>query len=81
MIDYIDAHEFSSNNRQPLLNDKICGCFNCLNIFSPKDIKEWLPEQSGTAICPYCGIDAIIGEYSGYPITKDFLKKMQRYWF
>ncbi|MCL2337863.1 MAG: cytoplasmic protein [Firmicutes bacterium] len=59
----------------------ICGCFYCQAIFSPKEIKEWVKDISGTALCPYCGIDSIIGESSGYPITPQFLKKMYAQWF
>jgi acetone carboxylase gamma subunit len=60
--------------------------FYCLEIYSPSEINEWIVadndcDRYGTAICPYCGIDSVIGESSGYPITKDFLTKMNRYWF
>ncbi|MDR0654418.1 MAG: hypothetical protein LBG12_14085, partial [Synergistaceae bacterium] len=61
--------------------DEICGCFHCLSIFSPREIKEWVKDKAGTAICPHCGIDSIIGAYSGYPITKESLAKMKAYWF
>lgn len=77
----IRAHEFSIYNRLQLSKDKICGCFYCLQIFSPKEISEWINEGCGTAICPYCGVDSIIGESSGYPITKEFLNVMSKYWF
>ena len=36
-----------------------CGCYYCLRIFSPKDIDEWVDANS-TAICPFCGIDAVV---------------------
>jgi hypothetical protein len=52
-----------------------------LQIFAPSEIVEWIPDSKGTAICPYCGIDSVIGESSGYPITKGFLEEMNRYWF
>jgi hypothetical protein len=52
-----------------------------LEIFSPQEIYEWIPDISGTAVCPYCGIDSVIGESSGYPITKEFLQEMYDYWF
>ena len=81
MPDYVEAHKFSSNHRKKLLKDKKCGCFYCLEIFDPKEIEDWDEDVSGTAICPYCGVDAVIGEHSGYPITTEFLKKMQEYWF
>jgi len=81
MEDYIVAHKFSSNHRKQLLQDEKCGCFYCLAVFSPQKIKEWVQDVSGTAICPYCGIDSIIGESSGYPITKEFLETMKKHWF
>lgn len=81
----IAAHKYSSNHKQELSKDQKCGCFYCLRIFSPAEIDEWLgPENGdpkGTALCPYCGIDSVIGAYSGYPITKAFLKEMNQYWF
>ena len=83
--DYIAAHRYSSYHKDALLHDKKCGCFDCLAIFDPKEITEWVDEDDpsdkyGTAICPYCGIDSIIGESSGFPITKEFLQKMKDYW-
>ena len=83
--DYIAAHLFCGNHKPELEKDHVCGCFYCLNIFSPTEIEEWLIEDNpadkrGTAICPYCGIDSVIGESSGYPITKEFLQKMHDYW-
>lgn len=81
MSDYIDAHRFSDNHKEQLLKDNKCGCFYCLSIFDPVEIKEWVEDTSGTAICPFCGVDSVIGESTGYPITKEFLKKMKDYWF
>ncbi len=86
MEDFIKAHKFSNNHMEQLKNDKLCGCFYCLEIYSPSEINEWIVadndcDRYGTAICPYCGIDSVIGESSGYPITKNFLTKMNRYWF
>ena len=81
MIDFIEAHKFSINNTRDLEKDRKCGCFFCLRIFDPQEITEWIEDVSGTAICPYCGIDSVIGSYTGYPITPAFLEKMHRYWF
>lgn len=81
--DVITAHEASGGNFESLKQDKICGCFYCLEIFPPSEIKDKTTDLSkgDTAICPYCGIDAVIGESSGFPITQEFLKKMNEYWF
>lgn len=78
--DYIAAHKFSAHHREMLEKDSKCGCFDCLEIFNPSEIEEWIYDRGHTAICPYCGIDSVIGESSGYPITKEFLKKMKDYW-
>jgi hypothetical protein len=80
------AHKFSYNNMPELKKDTLCGCFHCLTIFDPADIEEWiiLPcecDRLGTAVCPYCGIDSVIGSYSGFPITIDFLEAMYKKFF
>ena len=77
----IEAHKYSSNHKKELKKDKLCGCFYCLKIFNPKEIKFWIKDTKGTALCPYCGIDSVIGAYSGFPITTEFLSKMNEYWF
>ena len=81
MADHILAHQFSVNNRKQLGQSSVCGCFYCRKIFNPNEITEWIPEKSGTALCPYCGIDSVIGESSGFPIAEQFLNKMNQYWF
>lgn len=78
----LNAHQFSSYHKEQLENSRKCGCFYCLKIFSPKVFTEddWTDEDN-TALCPYCGIDAILGDASGLEITEDFLKEMKKYWF
>ena len=39
------AHKASMYNRSVLENDKKCGCFYCLRVFSPSEIKEWCDES------------------------------------
>lgn len=83
---YIEAHRFSNNHMEALKKDKVCGCFYCLKIFDPKQINEWLIDDNdcdryGTAICPYCLTDTVIGESSGFPITEEFLSGMKKAWF
>lgn len=80
MEDYIKAHEFSSNNYGELKKSQKCGCFNCLEIFDSNEIKMWSENEGINALCPNCMVDSIIGEYSGYSIEKEFLKKMKDYW-
>ena len=83
--DYIRAHAHSSHHREELLSSESCGCFYCLEIFSPHEIMDWIVEKPGEigscARCPKCDIDSVIGSASGFPITKEFLKNMQLAWF
>lgn len=80
------AHSASSNHMEQLKQDKRCGCFYCLRIYDPAEIEEWIIDDNpidkgGTAVCPYCGIDSVIGESAGYPLTVEFLQKMNKAWF
>ena len=82
--DCVQAHKHSMGNRDEILSSERCGCFYCLEIFLPKEVKEWIDEKKGvgqTALCPRCGIDSVIGSRSGYPITAKFLQLMKEYWF
>lgn len=75
------AHKFCTDNKEDLQKDTRCGCFYCLKVFSPSEIMNYIADTKGTAICPYCGVDSVIGEHSGFPITIEFLSKMKDYWF
>lgn len=74
------AHKHSSNHYMEIITSKWVGCFYCQNLFSYKDIKEWI-ENGETALCPRCGIDSCIGSASGYNVDKPFLKEMHERWF
>lgn len=84
--DLIRAHKFSINNRNQIQNTNRCGCFFCKTIFSTTEFEDddWIygpGEELGTAICPYCMVDSIIFENSGYPITEEFMDAMYEFWF
>jgi len=80
MPQYEQAHQASSNHREAILASDQCGCYYCLRIFPPGEIEEWV-EGDNTALCPYCGIDTVIGDASGIPITEDFLSQMRERYF
>ena len=80
-----EAHKFCRNNMPSLRQDRRCGCFYCLTIYDPKEIVEWLEgkpgDPRGTALCPHCGIDSVLSKSAGFPLTKEFLTEMYKYWF
>ena len=79
-LDIVTAHAYSSYNAGEIAIGKRVGCFNCLKISEPKDIKEGTDDNQ-TAICPKCGIDSMIADTSGYTIDRIFLSLMEKHWF
>ncbi len=77
----VAAHAASSKHRAQIERSTLCGCFYCLAIFPPAEIATWLNESDGTALCPHCGIDSVIGDASNWPIREDFLAAMHDHWF
>jgi hypothetical protein len=75
-----EASKYSIRNREQLEASKIAGCYYCCNLFLPIVIDYWVDNQK-TAICPLCGIDAVIGDASPYEINSDTLKMLNSYWF
>ena len=80
--DLKEAHKASFKNEESVRRSSFCGCFHCLRTFPPSEA-IFMPEADGkrTAWCPECGIDAVLGDASGFPITEDFLRKMKEEWF
>jgi L-amino acid N-acyltransferase YncA len=77
----IEAHEHSSNHRAEIDASDVVGCFYCCEIYSPSMIDAWV-DDNGTAMCPKCGIDSVIGTASGFPAgDRNFLKQMNAIWF
>lgn len=78
------AHRHSFFHRDEVLRSERCGCFYCQRTFTPAEVRHWVDEEDGvgmTALCPHCGIDAVIGSASGLPLTPEFLTAMKRRWF
>jgi len=77
----IDAHTHTADHRVELEKSELAGCCYCLEVFKPSDIEDWVDEGK-CALCPKCGIDSVIGDASGFPITdKRFLQEMNGFWF
>lgn len=92
MNDILAAHKHSSRHRAEIMGSGRCGCFHCLANFSPSEIRDWVDWLEGTspelalvsgttALCPSCGIDSVIGDGSGFPVTIEFLSQMRKHWF
>ncbi len=83
--DYLDRlHHSAFRNEKQIKNSRVCGCFYCGNIFKPEEIFEWWDDDElgdPTAVCPKCGVDAVLGDDCGVKITHSFLELMYLEWF
>ena len=71
-----------TNNQKLLAKETKCGCFFCGRVFDSKEIYAWIEDRNGpTAGCPHCGIDSVIGENAGFPLTKAVLNRLHEVCF
>ncbi len=91
--DLVRAHAHCNHNREELARSARSGCFYCLAVYNPSeigcwvdpmDIDSWGGEYDGTgrtALCAHCGIDAVLAEAAGYPLTAAFLDALHNRYF
>ncbi len=93
-MDLLAAHAHAANNRAEIEASSLCGCFHCLAIFRPAEIIAWSgggwdafgsaapagASDGETALCPRCGSESVLGDKSGFPITPQFLTRMNEAW-
>jgi hypothetical protein len=75
-----EAHTHCINNKAEVMQSNLCGCFYCLETFTPDKVQEWVSGKRN-AICPFCEMDTVLGDKSGFPITESFLRRMNQQWF
>jgi len=76
----LPSHKHSSHNREDIRKSDECGCFCCCKQFDPDEIKEWI-DNGSTALCPFCGVDSVLGNVTGIKISQDLLIDMYKKWF
>ena len=74
------AHAAGYRNLSKINSSSECGCFYCLKKFPPSEIKSWA-DKGETALCPYCGMDSVLGSASGFELSEDFLSAMKNRFF
>ena len=81
--DHIAAHDYCISNETLLKQSRVCACFYCEQFFTPDQIEEWIDDihDTKTALCPYCGVDAVLGDAMEYPLTEELIRKMYWHWF
>ncbi|MFZ2004267.1 MAG: hypothetical protein WB697_21940 [Stellaceae bacterium] len=74
-----ELHSKSRHNRASLARSKICGCFYCFNQYPFAQIAQWIDDDE-TAVCPCCGVDAVLG-FAAPTADQDLLHKLHDRWF
>ena len=73
----IEAQRAAIGNHHSLAGG--CGCFHCLGLFPAERVIAWT-DDGGTALCPRCGMDAVVpAERLG--LGEAELAAMKRRWF
>jgi hypothetical protein len=72
-------HKKSRSNRSSLEKSTICGCFYCFKEFVFERVVEWIDDDE-TALCPYCGVDAVLG-FASPTADQQLLHEMHDRWF
>lgn len=76
----IAAKAHTSRHRIELEASTRCACFFCFHTFATSEIKAWIDADT-TALCPDCGVDAVLGNASRVSISDGFLRKMHQHYF
>jgi hypothetical protein len=76
----IAAKVCASRHRTDLEVSTRCACFFCFRAFATSEIKAWI-DAGTTALCPGCGVDAVLGNASPVSISDGFLRRMHQHYF
>jgi hypothetical protein len=72
-----EAAMASFHNRSEIKSAGECACYHCLETFPSAEVVKWA-DKGQTAVCPRCGIDAVIPRR----VAPDrLLRDMRAYWF
>lgn len=73
------APNFAIGNRQQLELSTEAGCYHCLAVFDAREVTRYV-DNGDTAVCPRCGIEAVLGSATGYRLTRKELKRLHTWW-
>lgn len=76
----VAAKTHASQHRAEIEASTKCACFFCFRVFPSTEIKAWT-DVNTTALCPGCGVDAVLGDASGCSIADRSLRKMHEHYF
>ena len=88
--DLRSIHRFSDHHRALLTQSERAGCCYCGQFFAPAEIEDWIDgaqldtgdvADGVTALCPRCGIDAVLPSAAPIRLDASLLAEMREFWF
>ena len=93
--DWEKASDLTMFNRDIISKSDDAACYSCMRVFKASDVCEFIDDgvfdsdstrdhitQDITALCPCCGIDAVLGDATGLPIHNlEYLQTMHAFGF
>lgn len=73
-------HTYSSHNRKWVDTSMVCHCFSCKRQVPREDVVRFI-DDGQTALCPICGVDALLPDGIDEPLDEVILSEMHEYWF
>ena len=75
-------HSHTIRNRREIYQSQYCHCISCIRSYPSPIVMNFIKDGEGeTAFCPYCGIDAVIGDGCGLEIDQQILTTLNKRWF
>ena len=86
-----EIRRFATNHRALMDRSERAGCFQCVMIFAPSEIREWMhdpappeapapAEGTETATCPRCGFATVLPS-AAVPVDARLLEEMATHCF
>ncbi len=74
---FLDIQNRTHDNEVQILHSKTCSCLFCRQTYDARLVHDWVNDEQGiSAICPECGMDAVVGDNNGEPMDKALLKEL-----
>ena len=73
------AYEHSRLNRRFMGAGAVCRCFHCLSAFPADQIQCWV-DDGDTALCPNCGVDAVLSSHAD-DLLDALIQRLQTLYF
>ena len=75
-----EIHSHTLRNRKEIEASDKCVFISCCEIFNASAVEDFIDEGE-TALCPICGIDAVIGDCTGISMDTETVNELNKEFF